>query len=189
MSKNILILDNLDSFTYNVAHLFAKVCDYHIEIKRAYELTSANIDKYDYLVLSPGPMKPKDHPLNFYLIKKYYKTKPILGICLGMQCINEEFGGQTLHSPYPVHGKVSLITHSNKNLFIGLPEKFNVARYHSLMCKVDENYFDIDATSIQDDVIMAIKLKNFPVFGIQYHPESFLTEYGEEIIKNFLTYD
>ena len=187
-NKKILLLDNRDSFTYNLANLFAKSFDGEIVVVRPNELSNINFTEMKAIILSPGPMRPKDHPENAKIIKKYFKTKPIFGVCLGMQCINEVFGGKTIHSPYPVHGKVSQIKHTDKNLFQNLPQKFNVARYHSLMCKVNENYFDIYAKSIEDDVIMSIKLKDYPVFGVQFHPESFLCEYGENIIKNFLNY-
>ncbi len=186
--KAILILDNLDSFTYNLAHLFGSVFDGKILVKRDYEISFDEVENMSAIILSPGPKRPKDFPMNKKLIEKYYQKKPILGVCLGMQAINEFYNGKTVYAPKPVHGKTSKISHSEKNLFKDIPQNINVARYHSLMCKVDTNFFDIEATTLQNNVIMAIKLKQYPVFGIQYHPESFLTEFGKKLIDNFLYY-
>ncbi len=188
MRNFILILDNLDSFTYNLSHLFASVYAGDIFVKRSNQIDMQFLDLADAIVLSPGPQRASDFPMNFAILKRYYKSKPILGVCLGMQAINEFFKGKTVYAPYPVHGKVSEISHTSKNLFENLPQNIKVARYHSLVCEVNCNYFDIDAKSVEDDVVMAIKLRNYPVFGVQFHPESFLTEFGKEIIGNFLKY-
>ena len=186
-SKKLLIVDNFDSFTYNLAQLFGTIFKGDIVVKRNNEIDVKNIDKFDAIVLSPGPQRPRNHPINGRIIEKYYKSKPILGICLGMQCINEVFGGETIYSPQAIHGKTSIITHSTKNLFKDIPQYISVARYHSLMCNVTEDDFELDSV-LENVVIMAITHKKYPLFGLQFHPESFMTEYGGKMIENFIGY-
>ncbi len=140
--------------------------------------------KFDKLVISPGPKTPKHSGLSNKLIRKFYKEKPILGVCLGMQCINEVLGGKTVPSPLPCHGKTSMLKHNGKTIFKGLPQNIKVARYHSLIAGKIPNSADITAYS--QNLPMAIKHKNYPVFGVQFHPESFMTEHGNKIITNFL---
>ena len=184
-NKKILIIDNFDSFTYNLAQLFGTIFNGKTVVKRSNKIDINLITEFDAIVLSPGPQRPKDHPINSEVIKRYYQSKPILGICLGMQCINEVFQGKTVYSPKPMHGKTSLISHSAKNLFKDIPQNISVARYHSLMCKLTTNDFTMDSI-FENDIVMAITHKKYPIFGIQFHPESFMTEYGNKIVENFI---
>jgi len=183
--KNIILIDNYDSFTYNLADLILNNFAGNLDIKRSNELTLDDIENYDAIVISPGPKKPKDAVFSFQTIKRYFQTKPIFGVCLGMQIINEVFGGKTIKAPFPVHGKKSLITNTGEGIFNRLPKQFYVARYHSLMSKVVDNNLII--TAEKDGIVMAIQHKLYKIYGVQFHPESFLSEYGNEIIVNFLT--
>ncbi|MBL0716593.1 MAG: gamma-glutamyl-gamma-aminobutyrate hydrolase family protein, partial [Desulfosarcina sp.] len=119
------------------------------------------------------------------IVKAFYKKIPILGICLGMQCINEAFGGSTVRAPVPMHGKTSLIPHNHNGLFQGMPSPFKVARYHSLMVNINNGALNVSSRN-NDGVVMGLRHKVYPVYGLQFHPESFLTENGFRIIENFL---
>jgi len=138
-----------------------------------------------YILISPGPKDPAHAGISIEVIKSFYDKKPILGVCLGMQCINEAFGGRTVRAPVPVHGKTSIIHHSSQGIFESVPSSFSAARYHSLMI-LSENPKLVTTAWTGKGVIMGVQVEGHPVFGVQFHPESFLTEYGEIIIKNFL---
>ena len=143
--------------------------------------------KPDYILISPGPKSPVHAGISIALVRAFYDKVPILGICLGMQCINEAFGGSTQRAPLPVHGKTSAITHNNQGIFKGIESPFIVARYHSLMAVPAQNSLEISSSS-NDDVIMGMAHPEFPVYGVQFHPESFLTENGFLLIENFLRF-
>lgn len=185
--KKILLLDNYDSFTYNLYQLIGTQFEGEIIVKRndAIGLEYIENSEINGLIISPGPKKPKDIPFVKELIQLYFKKIPVLGICLGMQCINEVFGGSTVRALYPMHGKAVTISHSGAGLFQGLPENITVARYHSLVVKVNSDDLIISAKTV-DNVIMGIQHKRHPLWGVQFHPESFLTEYGDVMIGNFL---
>ena len=182
----LLVIDNYDSFTYNLVQMFM---DYDLEIfvSRADKMTvdEAEQIKPDYILVSPGPKDPSHTGISIPLIKRYYEELPILGVCLGMQCINELFGGQTVRAPVPVHGKTSIITHDGKGIFKNVPENFMAARYHSLMVKPANGHLIVTSKS-DDNVIMGLSHTEYPLHGVQFHPESFLTEHGFTIIENFL---
>lgn len=187
--KKILIIDNYDSFTYNLKQLI----DTHFNgisiVKRNNEIESSYITKkkFNAIIISPGPKKPADSGISKLIINEFYKTIPILGVCLGMQCINEVFGGKTIKAPLPMHGKASEIYHNKSKLFRSIPHKFKVARYHSLIIEPASQELIITAFT-SDKIPMALEHKYFPLFGVQFHPESFMTEYGKEIILNFLEF-
>lgn len=183
--KKILLIDNYDSFTYNLVQQIQSIKRYNVNVKRNDEKFDVSSDRFDILIISPGPKTPKDAGISNELIRAHFKTKPILGVCLGMQCINEVFGGKTISSPLPLHGKKSPITHNNKGIFKRIPKKIEVARYHSLITGDIPQEFEVTA-STSDNIPMAIQHKKYPVFGVQFHPESFLTPYGKTIMKNFL---
>jgi anthranilate synthase component 2 len=189
--KRLLLIDNYDSFTYNLVHLFKKV-DKNLlidVIMNDQRIDDDQIIKYDYICISPGPSTPKESGISNLIIKKIYKTKPMLGVCLGMQCIASSFGNKIVHAPYPTHGKTCVCINNGTNLFRGFERSIEIARYHSLIVEdVNQEEFSIDANS-EDGVIQAITHKKYPIFGIQFHPESFMAENGEKIILNFLNYD
>ena len=182
----LLVIDNYDSFTYNLVQMFM---DYDLEIfvYRADKITIEETEqiKPDYLLISPGPKDPSHTGISIPLIGRYYKELPVLGVCLGMQCINELFGGQTVKAPVPMHGKTSIITHNGKGIFKNVPEKFLAARYHSLIVNPANGSLTITSKS-DDNVIMGLSHPEYPLHGVQFHPESFLTEHGFTIIENFL---
>jgi anthranilate synthase component 2 len=190
----ILIIDNFDSFTFNLVQQIVIILkkiyknSFEIIVKRNNEIKATDVKKLkpDYIIISPGPKTPKNAGISKSLIKKHYKDFPILGVCLGMQCINEVFGGKTIHSPLPVHGKTSPLEHTGKNLFKGVPQHIDIARYHSLI--IGDIPADLEVTAWSKDKIpMAIKHKKYPIYGVQFHPESFMTKYGDKIMRNFLT--
>ncbi|MDY6903271.1 MAG: aminodeoxychorismate/anthranilate synthase component II [Thermodesulfobacteriota bacterium] len=185
--KRLLILDNYDSFTYNLVQLFSAF-DLEIGVHRSDRITIKAIEaaKPDYLLISPGPKTPAHAGISIQAVQTFGNRIPVLGVCLGMQCINEAFGGQTIRAPLPVHGKTSEIHHSGENLFTGLPSPFVAARYHSLITKQTGNALTVSATT-DDQVPMALRHREWPVFGVQFHPESFLTAYGGQMAANFLT--
>ncbi len=180
--EKILILDNYDSFTYNLAHLVKSVYKGDVIVKRDYEINLDRTTEYSAIIISPGPGKPKSTPMAMDIIQKNFSNIPILGICLGMQCINEFFGGNTVKADYPIHGKRSILTHDGEYLFDGIPNNIHIARYHSL---VIEPAKDIIVVGRSQNVAMAIKHRDLDIYGLQFHPESFLSEYGDKMIRNF----
>ena len=163
--------------------------DLDIKVHRSDRISIENIEQMepDYILISPGPKDPSHAGISITLIKKFYQIVPIFGVCLGMQCINELFGGQTVRSPLPMHGKTSIITHNSLGIFKNVPNNFLAARYHSLMVKPVDGLLSITSKS-DDNVIMGLSHPEYPLHGVQFHPESFLTENGFTIIKNFLNF-
>jgi len=184
--NKLLVIDNYDSFTYNLVQMFRQY-NLKIYIYRSDKISITQIALMapDYILISPGPRDPAHAGISINLVKKFYKKIPILGVCLGMQCINEAFGGSTLRAPVPMHGKTSLIPHNHRGLFKGLISPFKVARYHSLMVKINNSELIVSSRN-KDGVVMGLYHKVYPVHGLQFHPESFLTENGFQIIENFL---
>jgi len=182
----VLIIDNYDSFTYNLFQLFSEL-GVEVSVYRNDAITLEEIERlsFDRICISPGPKRPKDSGISINVIKRFHKDVPILGVCLGMQVINEVFGGKTSLAPYPVHGKTDLVYHNGKRIFFGIPSPFKAARYHSLQCKPVSPLLEILAKT-NDDVVMGIAHPKYPLFGVQFHPESFMSEFGKEIVKNFL---
>lgn len=186
----LLVIDNYDSFTYNLVQMFSRY-NLNIKVYRSDRLSirQAEITDPDYILISPGPKNPSHAGISIPVIKRFYKKKPILGVCLGMQCMNEAFGGITTRAPVPVHGKTSRVTHDNTGLFKGMPQPFTAARYHSLVVQLCNDQDDLEISAIcHPDIIMGLKHKHYPLSGVQFHPESFLTEAGVVLIENFLKY-
>lgn len=181
----ILLIDNFDSFTYNLVQQIQAIREYDLTVIRNDVNISKLNCKFDKLIISPGPKTPKDAGISNFLIRKFYKSKPILGVCLGMQCINEVFGGKTVHSSLPCHGKTTKISQNGNGIFKNIPQNIYIARYHSLIIDNISPKLKVLAWT-SDKVPMAIKHIKYPVFGLQFHPESFMTEYGSLIMKNFL---
>jgi len=182
----LLVIDNYDSFTHNLVQMFMQY-DLDISVYRCDKIGLERIAqlKPDYILISPGPGGPCDAGISISTVKTFVGRIPILGVCLGMQCINEAVGGQTVRAPVPVHGKTSRIYHFQQSLFKGMPSPFIAARYHSLIIKTGSENLTIIAKS-DDDIIMGIAHTKAPVFGIQFHPESFMTDNGFILIENFL---
>jgi len=184
------MIDNYDSFTYNLVQLILSNVRVAMIIRRNDQLTLKEITKLspDGIVISPGPKGPKDAGLSKPIIETFGEKIPILGVCLGMQCINEVFGGKTREADLPVHGKTSLISHNGRYLFRSLPNPLKVARYHSLIVDDIPGCLELDAVTIDSQIPMAIHHKKYRIFGVQFHPESFLTEGGDQMIRNFLSF-
>lgn len=184
----ILLIDNYDSFTYNLYHYLIQAGEKNIVVKRNDEISIDEIRKLNpaAIVLSPGPCTPDDAGICLEVIKELKETYPILGVCLGHQAIGQAFGGNIVKT-YPMHGKVSEIFHHSKNLFKGLPSPFKATRYHSLIIEKTTCPSDLEITAeIKDGIIMGIAHKKYKIFGVQFHPESIASEHGHQIIENFL---
>ena len=185
---DILMIDNYDSFTFNLVQYFG-ILGAKIKVCRNDKIGLSDIEEMNPLkiVISPGPGRPADAGISNSLIKYFYKNIPILGVCLGHQCIGEVFGADIINSGIVVHGKTSLIYHDNKTIFKGLENPFKAARYHSLIINKNNipSCFEVSSTT-EDGIVMGIRHKNYKLEGIQFHPESFLTPYGLKILQNFL---
>jgi anthranilate synthase/aminodeoxychorismate synthase-like glutamine amidotransferase len=186
----LLMIDNYDSFTYNLVQMF-RCFPLSLDVYRSDHISVAQVREMapDYIVVSPGPRDPTHAGISMSLIAAMHAETPILGVCLGMQCINEVFGGRTVRSPQPLHGKTSDIFHDRGVLFGGLPSPFKAARYHSLMVEPAAAALEKDLviTAWTDHgLIMGLSHRRLPLHGVQFHPESFLTEHGFMMIENFL---
>ena len=188
--EKVLILDNYDSFTYNLVHYIEANPNYEVDVFRNDEITIKDVDKYNTIILSPGPGLPKNAGVLNELIKTYAATKKILGVCLGMQAIGEVFGGTLINLTSVFHGVATPIQVLDKEdlLFKNLPETFNIGRYHSWVI-ANDNFPDVlRITSVEENgQIMSLKHKEHGLYGVQFHPESILTEHGKEMIANFLS--
>lgn len=193
----ILVLDNYDSFTYNLVHLIKKISDAEVDVYRNDEIPMEKVAEYDKIILSPGPGLPQEAGMLLPLIKQYAATKSILGVCLGHQAIGEAFGGSLVNLSTVYHGIATPVTALKKegaaedkvhaDLFAGLPQKMDVGRYHSWV--VDDKTFPdaLEITAVDDEgYIMALQHKQYDVQGVQFHPESILTPQGEAILRNWL---
>jgi anthranilate synthase component II len=186
----ILVFDNYDSFTYNLVHLVEKITNTKVDVFLNDEISLDDIDKYDKIILSPGPGIPSEAGLLLPLIKKYAATKSILGVCLGHQAIGEAFGGALINLDTVYHGVATPIKIINKEsqILSELGNEITVGRYHSWIVS-DENFpNELEVTARdENDYIMALQHKTYDVQGVQFHPESVLTPDGEQILKNWLT--
>ena len=185
----ILVIDNYDSFTYNLVQYIGEYSQ-NIKVIRNDELSISAISELDIekIIISPGPGRPKDAGISLEVVKNFYHEIPILGVCLGHQVIGEAFGGTITYAKEIMHGKVSKIYHSKAGIYDGIEHPFNATRYHSLIIdKLDFPRKELVITSkLKDGTIMGVQHKKYPVIGIQFHPESILTESGKTIIHNFL---
>lgn len=184
----ILVIDNYDSFTYNLVQLIGKF-NHKIIIKRNDEISLDEIRdlKPDKILISPGPGKPQNSKITLSVIKELGASIPVLGVCLGHQAMGIVYGGKIIKAPQLMHGKSSEVSNDGKTVFKNLPQKFTATRYHSLIVERETlpHEFEISAET-DDGIIMGIRHKNYPLEGIQFHPESILTLEGENIIKNWL---
>lgn len=186
MKPSMLVIDNYDSFTFNLVQMFRRY-NLDISVFRSDKITVEEVEDRapDYIVISPGPKDPAAAGISIALILRLYKTIPIFGICLGMQCINEAFGGITVRAPLPMHGKISAVSHTQNGLFKMVASPTTVARYHSLAVERISGELEITARTY-DGVIMGLSHRTFALHGVQFHPESFLTEEGFTMVENFL---
>lgn len=184
--KTILI-DHNDSFTYNIAEVFRHL-NYELTVLNYIDFNLEKINEFDKIILSPGPMLPKEYPKTLELIQTFYKTKSFLGICLGHQAICEFFDAKLENLNQVRHGvKQEIKIQKSSNLFKNIPSTINVGLYHSWIVNSINLPKELLITSkTTDGIIMSIEHKKYPIYGIQFHPESFLTEYGKQIIKNFI---
>jgi anthranilate synthase component 2 len=185
----ILVLDNYDSFTYNLVHIIREL-GYPVDIIRNDKISVDEVNQYDKILLSPGPGIPDEAGIMKGVIKTYSSTKSILGVCLGHQGIAEVFGGELFNIPNVLHGVTSSIAvvDQNEKLFQEIPTTFHACHYHSWAVRADRipNELTVTATN-SDGLVMAIAHKKFDVRGVQFHPESIMTEHGQLMIKNWLT--
>lgn len=184
----LLVIDNYDSFTYNLVQ-YLGILGQDIFVVRNDQVSIRDIEKMgpERIVLSPGPGKPDDAGICKAVIRHFTGKIPILGVCLGHQCIGEVFGYPVVGARELFHGKTSSITHCGLQLFTGIPQDIKVTRYHSLVISPIEHEGVLEVTArTKDETIMAIKHKTDPTYGVQFHPESIATEYGLDILRNFL---
>ncbi len=184
----IALIDNYDSFTWNLVHALGAL-GAEVEVHRNDEISVDEIAKKkpDAIVISPGPCTPKEAGISIDVIKKLGGDTPILGVCLGHQSIGAAYGGDVIRAPSPVHGKLSEVRHKGEGLMRGINGSFEATRYHSLVVKRDTMPTDLKVTAeTGDGLVMALSHKTHPVHGVQFHPESILSEQGQTILKNFL---
>jgi para-aminobenzoate synthetase component II len=180
----ILIIDNYDSFVHNIARYFVELGE-QVRVVRNDEVEPKDL-RAKALVISPGPCTPDEAGVSLQVIREYSGRLPILGVCLGHQAIGQVFGGKVVRAKHPMHGDSSSITHDNSGVFEGLPQGLNVGRYHSLIVEdVETTPLRITAR-VDDGEIMGFTHRDHPTFGVQFHPESILTEHGYDMLKNFL---
>ena len=186
MTAKLLVIDNYDSFTFNLVQMFRSY-DLDISVHRADALSVEDVlqRRPEYVLVSPGPKSPRDAGISTDLIRRCQDEFSILGVCLGMQAMNEAFGGSTVHAPVPMHGKTSAVQHDGAGLFERVPQPLTVARYHSLAITAISDSLRVTARSA-DGVPMAVQHVRHPLFGVQFHPESFLTQHGFMLVENFL---
>jgi len=182
----IILIDNYDSFTYNLVQYLGEL-GHEVTVFRNDEVTVEEVAemKPDRIVISPGPGVPDEAGISKAIIRELGQDTPILGVCLGHQCIGEVFGGEVVRAPRLMHGKTSPIRHGRSGLFTGIPDNFNATRYHSLI--VEEPLPSVlQATAFtREGELMAMKHREYPIYGVQFHPEAILTEYGRELLQNF----
>lgn len=182
----ILIVDNFDSFVHNVARYFAELGE-ATRVVRNDAVTAGDL-KAKAIVISPGPCTPHEAGQSMDIMRDYSGRLPILGICLGHQVMGEVFGGLVKRALRPMHGDSSEINHNGKDIFTGLPQRFNAGRYHSLIVDLEGRDTPLEITARSDEgEIMGLRHRDHPTFGVQFHPESILTEHGYDMLRNFLS--
>ena len=185
----ILVIDNYDSFTYNLVQYLGEM-EARMEIRRNDQVTIEQIRELnpERILISPGPCSPRESGLSNDIIRTFGPRVPLFGVCLGHQCIGHTFGGEVVVNYRMMHGKTSAIQHNGRDLFRGMPNPFSATRYHSLVIKRDTipDCLEITAETAEGE-IMGVRHKSFPIWGVQFHPESILTENGRQILKNFLS--
>ena len=187
----VLMIDNYDSFTYNIVQ-YCKELGADLKVVRNDELSVEEIKKLNpnKIILSPGPATPNEAGVTLEVIKEFKDTTPIFGVCLGHQSIAQAFGAEVVRAQNMMHGKTSKIKQTKQTvIFNDIPQEFTQTRYHSLVVKKDNvpDIIEVMATSLDDNEIMALQIKGKPIYGVQFHPESIMSEHGHKILKNFLS--
>lgn len=186
----ILVIDNYDSFTYNLVQYLGELGTQPF-VRRNNEITLDEIAERrpERIVISPGPGRPEQAGITLDVIKKFGPTIPVLGVCLGHQAIGMAFGGRVVRASVPMHGKTSSVTHDGRGIFAGIASPFTVARYHSLIVDTAglPEELEIAAQTEGEGVIMALRHRSFPIHGVQFHPESIMTREGMHLLRNFLS--
>ena len=184
----ILLIDNYDSFTYNLAQYLGQLGE-TLEVRRNDQITLEEIAvrKPDRIVISPGPGTPQDAGICVDVIRRFGGKVPLLGVCLGHQAIGYAFGGHVVRAPKLMHGKTSRIHHDSKTIFRGLPQDFVATRYHSLIVEKKGLPKELEISAEADGLIMGLRHRKLPIEGVQFHPESVLTETGLQLLRNFLS--
>ncbi|MDK2824344.1 MAG: anthranilate synthase component [Clostridia bacterium] len=184
----LLVIDNYDSFVYNLVQYFGKLGE-KMEVIRNDQVSLKTIAEMqpDKIVISPGPGIPENAGICLEVIQHFADKIPILGVCLGHQCIGFVYGGKVVRAKEIVHGKTSTINHTGEGIFLGIPQGINVTRYHSLIVKKESIPDDLIVTAWSEDgTVMGIKHRKYPTYGVQFHPESIASQYGLELLQNFL---
>ncbi|MBF0177465.1 MAG: aminodeoxychorismate/anthranilate synthase component II [Magnetococcales bacterium] len=184
----VLMIDNFDSFTYNLVQYFGELGqDVRVFRNNAITLEEITLFNPDHIVLSPGPCAPDQAGITLEVIRQFGGRFPILGVCLGHQAIGQAFGGKVVRAPYVMHGKTSPIHHHDIGVFSGIPRPFDATRYHSLVVERETLPVCLKVTAwTEDGLIMGLKHQSMPVEGVQFHPESILTQHGHALLRNFL---
>lgn len=190
----LVIIDNYDSFTYNLVQYFGELrselgASGNLKVFRNDQITVEQLQALqpEALVISPGPCTPKESGISMEAIRAFTGRIPILGVCLGHQCIGEVFGGKVIRAPYPVHGKMSPIQHNGQGVFKDIPDPFEAVRYHSLVVEGASLPASLEITArCEPDLIMGVKHRDYPIYGLQFHPESIFTGVGKKLLANFL---
>ncbi|GIV88058.1 MAG: glutamine amidotransferase [Chloroflexus sp.] len=185
---NVLLIDNYDSFTYN---LYQYLCELGatVDVVRNDQITVAEVAacQPDRIVISPGPCTPAEAGISVDVIRELGSSIPILGVCLGHQAIGAAYGGAVVRAPFVMHGKLSPIYHNGQGVFAGLPSPFMATRYHSLIVRREDLPAELEITAwTEDGLVMGMRHRSFPVEGVQFHPESIMTEGGKQMLANFL---
>lgn len=184
----LLLIDNYDSFTFNLVQYLGEL-GAEIEVARndKADLAAVAARRYSHIVISPGPCTPNEAGLSCEIIRRFGPTMPVFGVCLGHQCMGAVYGGIVERAPEIVHGKISTIHHDNQGVFKNVPNPFEATRYHSLVVRADSMPDCLEKTAWTDNgLVMGLRHREYPVFGVQFHPESILTGPGKKILQNFL---
>jgi anthranilate synthase/aminodeoxychorismate synthase-like glutamine amidotransferase len=186
----ILLIDNYDSFTYNLYHYLGELgVEVKVVLNDAITLEQIEELKPEKIVISPGPCTPREAGISCEVIRRFAPRTPILGVCLGHQCIGAAYGGEIVRAPEIMHGKVSDVHHDSQTIFRSLENPFHAMRYHSLVIDAKTLPAELHATAhTPDGAIMAVRHRTYPVEGVQFHPESILTDEGKKLLKNFLDF-
>ncbi len=188
MTPRVLLVDNYDSFVYNLVQELGELgADPVVRRNDAIDIAGIRSEHPDGIVISPGPGRPEDSGISLAVVEQLAGEIPILGVCLGHQCIGQAFGGQVVQAPVIMHGKTSMVSHDGRGVFAGLPDPFVATRYHSLVLDPGSLPAELEVSATTSDgVIMGVRHRRLPVVGVQFHPESVLTTSGPRLLQNFL---